>query len=314
MTTFDLSDVPRVLPKLKVEEAVAADLVSRATQVAIDLVVAAIIVLVTLWASRWLSTLARSVVGRMSRHETPDATLQTFFASMVRYLVVIVGAVAVLQQLGVKTTSILAVLGAASLAVGLALQGALTNVAAGVMILAFRPYRVGDFIETANRKGTVRALDLFTTELTTPDNLKVVLPNSKVFGDVIVNHSYHERRRVDAVFKAPLTADLQPLMAGLKARAEADPRAMKDTPVVVEVTSVMQDSVELAARVWVMPSDHAGLMADLLLAARLLEGGQPLPPPPPPKVNKPSPAKPAKGRRSGLAGLRSRRKAEPDRP
>ena len=85
-----------------------------------------------------------------------------------------------LQQLGVKTTSILAVLGAASLAVGLAMQGALSNVAAGVLILALRPYRVGDFIEIGNRKGTVRALDLFVTELATADNLKVVVPNGKV--------------------------------------------------------------------------------------------------------------------------------------
>ena len=123
----------------------------------------------------------------------------------------------------VQTTSILAVLGAASLAVGLALQGTLSNVAAGVMLLLFRPYRVGDVIEVAGRTGTVKALDLFVTELTTPDNLKVVLPNGKVFGDVIVNTSYHTRRRVDAVIKTDLKRDVPALMEGLKARAEANP-------------------------------------------------------------------------------------------
>lgn len=313
MTSFNLAEVPRLLPKVGTEEAVAADLVSRATQIAIDLAVAAIIVVITLWASRWLSRLARGLVGRASRHQPPDATLQTFIGSAVRYLVIIVGGVAVLQQLGVKTTSILAVLGAASLAVGLAMQGALSNVAAGVLILALRPYRVGDFIEIGARKGTVRSLDLFVTELATADNLKVVVPNGKVFADIIVNHNFHERRRVDAVLKIPITADVTAVMAGLKARAEANPLVLKDAPVLVEVTNVLHDGVEMAARAWVLPHDHGTVLGDLLLAGRLLETDQPLPPPPEPTVKKPSP-KPAKGRKSGLGSLRSRLKGEPDRP
>lgn len=303
----------QLLAKMRPGEIVAADLLDRATQIAIDLAVAGLIVLVTLWASRWLSTLARGLVGRASRHQPPDATLQTFIGSAVRYLVIIVGGVAVLQQLGVKTTSILAVLGAASLAVGLAMQGALSNVAAGVLILALRPYRVGDFIEIGNRKGTVRALDLFVTELATADNLKIVVPNGKVFADLIVNHSFHERRRADAVMKIPITADVTAVMAGLKARAEANPLVLKDAPVVVEVTNVLHDGVEIAARAWVLPHDHAAVMADLLLAGRLLETDQPLPPPPAPPVKKPTP-KPAKGRQSGLGSLRSRLKGGPDRP
>jgi small conductance mechanosensitive channel len=302
-----------LLAKMRPEEIVAADLVDRATQIAIDLAVAGVIVVATLWASRWLSRLARGLVGRVSRHETPDATLQTFIGSAVRYLVIIVGGVAVLQQLGVKTTSILAVLGAASLAVGLAMQGALSNVAAGVLILALRPYRVGDFIEIGNRKGTVRALDLFVTELATADNLKIVVPNGKVFADLSVNHSFDERRRADAVLKIPITDDVTAVMAGLKARAEVNPLVLKDAPVVVEVTNVLHDGVEIAARAWVLPHDHAALVADLLLAGRLLETDQPLPPPPAPPVKKPTP-KPAKGRKSGLGSLRSRLKGGPDRP
>jgi small conductance mechanosensitive channel len=302
-----------LLAKMRPEEIVAADLLDRATQIAIDLAVAGVIVLVTLWASRWLSALARGLVGRVSRHQPPDATLQTFIGSAVRYLVIIVGGVAVLQQLGVKTTSILAVLGAASLAVGLAMQGALSNVAAGVLILALRPYRVGDFIEIGNRKGTVRALDLFVTELATADNLKVVVPNGKVFADIIVNHNFHERRRADAVLKIPITADVAAVMAGLQARAEANPLVLKDAPVLVEVTNVLHDGVEIAARAWVLPHDHGTVMADLLLAGRLLETDQPLPPPPAPPVKKPTP-KPAKGRQSGLGSLRSRLKGGPDRP
>ncbi|RYF94926.1 MAG: mechanosensitive ion channel [Caulobacteraceae bacterium] len=308
MSSFNLADIPRLLPKVSAEEVVAADLVHRGTQIAIDLAVAALILLVTLWASRWLSTFAKGAMGRMTRQSPPDATLQTFIGSAVRYIVIIVGLVAVLQQLGVKTTSILAVLGAASLAVGLALQGALSNVAAGVMILALRPYRVGDVIETAGRIGTVRALDLFTTELTTADNLKVVIPNSKVFGDVIVNKSFHERRRVDAVFRIPISVDLAAYIAALKTRAAADPRIMTDAEPVVEITSMAEAWVEGAVRVWTMPHDHAAVMADLLLAARMLAAGQA--PLPPPALPKPSPPRPAQGRKSGLRNLRSRPKAE----
>lgn len=302
----------QLLARMRPEEIVAADLIDRATQIAIDLAIGGVILVVTLWASRWLSTLARAAVGRMTRHLPPDATLQTFIGSAVRYVVIIVGLVAVLQQLGVKTTSILAVLGAASLAVGLALQGALSNVAAGVMILALRPYRVGDVIETTNRTGTVRALDLFTTELTTADNLKIVIPNSKVFGDVIVNKSAHERRRVDAVFRIPITVDLAEYVAALKTRAAADPRIMTDVAPVVEITSMAEAWVEGAVRVWTMPHDHPAVMADLLLAARMLAAGQT--PLPPPELPKPAPAKtpkprPGKGLKSGLRSLRSRPKA-----
>lgn len=302
----------QLLAKMRPEEIVAADLIDRATQIAIDLAIGGLILVVTLWASRWLSTLAKAAVGRMTRHVPPDATLQTFIGSAVRYIVIVVGLVAVLQQLGVKTTSILAVLGAASLAVGLALQGALSNVAAGVMILALRPYRVGDIIETTGRVGTVRALDLFTTELTTADNLKIVIPNSKVFGDVIVNKSAHERRRVDAVFRIPISVDLANYITALKARAAADPRVMTDVEPAVEITSMAEAWVEGAVRVWTMPHDHPAVMADLLLAARMLAAGQE--PLPPPALPKPSPPTPAKGRKSGLGSLRSRRKAEPDRP
>jgi small conductance mechanosensitive channel len=153
-------------------------------------------------------------MGRLHGRRAPDLTLQTFVSSMVRYVILAIGFVAMLQQLGVKTTSIVAVLGAASLAVGLALQGALSNVAAGVMILLFRPYRVGDIIETGGKKGTVKALDLVITELATADNLKIVIPNNKVFGDVIVNHSHHGQRRVDVTFRVPAAADTGPSWPG----------------------------------------------------------------------------------------------------
>lgn len=278
-----------------------------AGDLAVNLVVGAVILALTLWASGRLAGLVHRAMGRIHGKRAPDLTLQTFVASIVRYGVLIVGLVAVLQQLGVQATSIVAVLGAASLAVGLALQGALSNVAAGVMILLFRPYRVGDIIEVSGRKGTVRALDLFTTEMATADNLKVVIPNGKVFGDIIVNHSFHGQRRVDATFRVPISADTGAVMAGLLARARANPLVQHAPEPSVEITAMGEAWIEVAAHAWTRREDHPAVLADLLLAARLIGTGKAgdLPPLPAAPVS----PEPGPGPKAGRRSLRSRSKA-----
>ena len=289
MQGFDIELSDRLRQTVATDEGLVHKFVSAAGDLAVNLVVAVIILTVTWWAARWASGLMRRLIARVHRGGPPDVTLQSFAGSLARYVVMIVGLIAVLQQLGVQTTSILAVLGAASLAVGLALQGTLSNVAAGVMLLLFRPYRVGDSVEIAGRTGTVRTLDLFVTELATPDNLKVVLPNGKVFGDVIVNTSYHGRRRVDATFRVDNKRDVPALMAGLKARAEANPLVLKDPPPLVEIIGVSEAFVEGAVRVWVEAGDFGDVKSDLLLCVRLLADGADgtLPPLPQPRVKGP---------------------------
>jgi small conductance mechanosensitive channel len=168
-------------------------LIDGAETFAVNAVVAAVILVLTFWIARWASHLVRRALGRFSRTRE-DRTLQGFGASLARWAVVIVGLIAVLTRLGVETTSVIAVLGAASLAVGLALQGTLANVAAGVMLLLFRPYRVGDLVEIAGKQGVVQHLDLFTTELATLDNVQLTAPNGKIFGDFILNFSAHPTR------------------------------------------------------------------------------------------------------------------------
>ena len=275
------------------DENVLHKFIDAAGDLAVNLVVAVVILTVTWWAAGWASRLVRRLIARVHGGGPPDVTLQGFAGSAARYLVMIVGIIAVLQQLGVQTTSILAVLGAASLAVGLALQGTLSNVAAGVMLLLFRPYRVGDVIEVAGRTGTVKTLDLFVTELTTPDNLKVVLPNGKVFGDVIVNTSYHSRRRVDAVIKTDLKRDVAALMEGLKARAEANPLVLKDPAPQVELTAMSEAFVELTVRAWVEAADFGTVKGDMMLAGRLLaDGAEQLPALPTPRAKPAAPKKP----------------------
>ncbi len=260
-------------------------LVDTGGSLAVNLVVAVLILAVTIWAANWAGRLTRQAIGGLNRRHGPDATLQIFAASIARNGVIIIGLIAVLQQLGVRTTSIIAVLGAASLAIGLALQGALSNVAAGVMILLFRPYRVGDIIESGGRTGRVRTLDLFVTELTTLDNLKIVIPNAKIFGDIIVNHSNHPRRRADAIFRTPLTTDIPALLAGLRRRLKADPRVLDDPPPLVEITGMAEVWVEVAVRPWAASQDYATLKADVLLWGVLLSAD--------PKATLPAPARPA---------------------
>ncbi|HUH09404.1 MAG TPA: mechanosensitive ion channel domain-containing protein, partial [Brevundimonas sp.] len=151
--------------RLTVDAAILAKVADMAGDLAINLTIAALIFVVTLFVARWASGVTRRVLGRMRafRH---DQTVLSFAAQVVRVVIIIIGLIAVLQRLGVQTTSIIAVLGAASLAVGLALQGTLSNVAAGVMLLVLRPYRVGEVIDVGGASGTVQKLDLFTTQLT----------------------------------------------------------------------------------------------------------------------------------------------------
>ncbi|MCA0356878.1 MAG: mechanosensitive ion channel family protein [Proteobacteria bacterium] len=311
------------LANVKADETMLGHFLDWLGKLAVNLVVAALILAVTFWAAGWAARFMRRTLTRVHR-SNPDPTLESFAASLARYAIVAVGLVAVLQQLGVQATSIIAVLGAASLAIGLALQGALSNVAAGVMILLFRPYRVGDVIETATRQGTVKSLDLLFTEIATPDNVKVMIPNSKVFGDVILNYSNHRHRRVDVLFKVPLKTDLVAVLKRLRERAENDARIRQDPAPMIEVTDLSEVFAQAAIRVWTAAADFGPVKTDLMLSAHLLAEDPmrtDLPPPRPSKAIDPSPAMPGEGehhhllalikpRRSRKAGAKSKAPAE----
>jgi small conductance mechanosensitive channel len=293
MTELAKTFAPTVARDLRLDEQMLTRLADDIAQLSVNLVIAVFILAVTLWAAGWVARLVRAGIGRVHA-ANPDTTLQSFCASLARYVVIIVGVIAILQQLGVQTTSIIALLGAASLAIGLALQGALSNVAAGVMILLFRPYRIGDLIEVGGRQGIVKALDLFTTELATPDNIKVVAPNGKIFGDVILNYSHHARRRVDVVFKAPLATDLVTVLQRLRDRVENDPRVRKDPAPLIEVTDLSEAFAQAAVRAWTARDDFAAVKTDLMLSAHLLtqDPTRELPPPRPSSAKNPSPPMP----------------------
>ena len=241
------------------------------TNFVVQLLVAILILVATLWAARWISGLAKRAIGRLHSHSgTPDVTLQTFLGSLTRYLIIIVGLMMALSQLGVKTTSVLAVLSGLLLGVGLALQGALSNVAAGGMLLLFRPYRVGDVIETGGRMGRVKALDLMITEITTLDNLKVTAPNGKIFGDFIINYTTPTKRRVDVTFHIPPNRDLAQVLDAMKIQLAADSRVLKDPDPSFEANALNELFAEGIIRVWVKAADYVPVKTAIVLGVQQL--------------------------------------------
>ena len=219
-------------------------------QLATNLVLAALIALVTVWVSGWVAGLVKRAIGRLARANGAQSILQTFVPSFVRWAILLFGLIAVLEQLGVKTTSILAIIGAASLAIGLALQGSLSNVAASVMILILRPYRIGDYVEINGKMGTVRGLDLFGTRLADPDNLDIFMPNSKVFGEMIINYSSPSNRRMELNFRLDYDDDADQALAALKDCIAADKRVLAKPEPWAGITALGETAVTVTLRAW----------------------------------------------------------------
>ncbi|WP_219821757.1 mechanosensitive ion channel family protein [Sneathiella aquimaris] len=195
-----------------------------------------------------------------------DPTVINFLCSLVRMSILIVTILLVLAQFGVQTASLIAVLGAAGLAIGLALQGTLSNVAGGVMLLFFRPLRVGDYVEAAGHGGTVKAVGLFVTELSTPDNVQIILPNASVWGSAIKNFSFHDTRRVDLIMGIAYEDDMDKAMSVMHAIIAADARSMKDPAPMIAVAELADSSVNFTVRVWCKGGDYWPLKFDLTKA------------------------------------------------
>ena len=201
---------------------------------------------------------------RVIRSPRIDDTLGSFASSVVRWLILLVTIIAVLQLFGIQATSLVAVLGAASLAVGLALQGTLSDLAAGVMLVLFRPYKIGQFVDIGGTSGTVKDINLFVTELSTPDNVQILLPNSKAWGAVITNYSTHATRRVDLTFGIDYGDDIDKAMTIILELASSDARVHKDPAPWVRVTNLGDSSVDLSARIWCDAADYWDLKFSML--------------------------------------------------
>ncbi len=217
----------------------------------------------------WLSGKARhGVTFLIGRAPNGDAMLQGFFGSVASYVVMIFTILAVLAQFGVQTTSFIALLGAAGLAVGLALQGTLSNVAAGVMLLFFRPFRAGNYVEVGGIAGTVKQLTLFTTELATADNVQIIIPNSNVWGQAVRNYSYHPTRRTEITFRINYGAEPLKAIEEIKAVVKADARILTTPEPLVAVSALSDISIDLLLRIWTASGDMENVKFDLLRQVR----------------------------------------------
>jgi len=209
-------------------------------------------------------TARRLVMGSASKSQRIEPTLAKFFSSIIYYAIMVMVFIAVLDRFGVETTSLVAALGAATLAIGLALQGTLSDLAAGVMIVLFRPYRIGDFVEVAGQSGSVKDVNLFNTVLATGDNKKIIVPNSSAWGSVITNYSANKTRRVDFVFSIDYADDIGTAMNLIQEILRSDDRVHKDPDVFTGVTAHGGSSVDIVTRVWCNGSDYWGIYFDAM--------------------------------------------------
>lgn len=205
----------------------------------------------------------RSVERGLGRSGRIDTTLVKFFGSLVRYAIIAFVIIAALQQFGVEATSLVAIFGAAGLAIGLAMQGTLSNVAAGVMLLMFRPFKIGDFITAGGQTGTVKEIGLFTTEMATGDNVKIIVPNGQIWGSAIQNFSANPTRRVDLMMGIDYGDNIDTAMATINRVIGEEARALKDPESVVAVAELADSSVNIVVRVWVNAADYWGVRWDL---------------------------------------------------
>lgn len=195
-------------------------------------------------------------VAKMLKKKDMDKAVVEFVHGLVRYLLFVIVLIAALGRVGVQTASVVAVIGAAGLAVGLALQGSLSNFAAGVLIVAFRPFKSGDYVEIGGVAGSVDAIQIFQTILKTPDNKMVVVPNSAVIGGAITNYSRHETRRVDLVIGVSYSADLKQTKQVIRETLEKDPRILKDPDMTIGVLALADSSVNFVVRPWCKTADY----------------------------------------------------------
>ena len=217
-------------------------------------------IVVTLFASRFV----KSWIAKLGfRYEQLYDTLFVFLSKFAQVVVLAVGSIFVLNSFGVQTTSIVALLGAAGLAVGLALQGTLSNFAAGIMLIVFRPFKRGDYVSVSGQSGTVKEISIFTTELGTPDNLQIIVPNGQVWGAPITNFSAYGTRRLDVTFGVAYASDLKQVEEVLAQVIAADKRIHQDPAPVIKVSNLNQSSVDFVVRIWCDSSDLWSLRLDL---------------------------------------------------
>ncbi|NOI25895.1 small-conductance mechanosensitive channel MscS [Vibrio mediterranei] len=207
-------------------------------------------------------------VSKLLHKKKMDKAVVEFIHGIVRYTLFVIVLIAALSRIGVQTASVVAVIGAAGLAIGLALQGSLSNFAAGVLIVGFRPFKSGDYVEIGGVAGSVDSIQIFQTILTTPDNKMVVVPNASVIGSPITNYSRHATRRIDHVIGVSYGAELKKTQEVIRRTLEADERILKEPGTTIGVVALADSSVNFVVRPWVRTEQYWDVYFDSLQAIK----------------------------------------------
>ena len=212
---------------------------------------------------RWIAGLLLNVADKMLKKAGMDDMLVSFVYSILNALLLLFIIIASLDQLGVDTTSFIALIGAAGLAVGLALQGSLQNFASGVLLIVFRPFKVGHFIEAAGVSGVVEEIGIFSTRMKTGDNREIIIPNGAIYGGTITNNSARDTRRIDMVFGIGYDDDIRKAKEIMQSILDADERVFSDPAPLIAVAELADSSVNFVVRPWVKASDYWGVKFDV---------------------------------------------------
>jgi len=234
----------------------------------LDFGMKALMALVIFFVGRMIARIVTKGLRKVMQSREVDKILESFACNLVYWVLMIFVVIAAINHIGVQTTSLIAIMGAAGLAIGLALQGSLANFAAGVLIVMFRPYRVGDFIEAAGISGTVLEVQILTTILKTGDNKQIIVPNGQIMGSIITNFSANDTRRVDMTVGVSYDDDLDKVRSTLQELVNADDRILKDPECLIAVSELADSSVNFNLRPWVNAADYWGVKYDLTEAIK----------------------------------------------
>ncbi len=228
-------------------------------------IIAAVVIFVV---GLWISKIIKNCFVKTLQKKEVDPTLVGFFASMLHGGLVIFVVISAISKLGVQTTSFVAVIGAAGLAVGLALQGSLSNFAAGILLILFKPFKVGDFVKAGGEAGVIVEVGILTTEMKTPDNVQIIIPNATIMGSAITNVSGHPTRRIDMTLGVGYGDDLNKAKQIMEGLLSADERVLKDPVVTIAVANLGDSSVEFVVRPWVNSGDYWAVKSDFIKAVK----------------------------------------------
>lgn len=241
------------------------DITGTLTSWGINLVLALLIFIV----GKWIARRAQNVFEKLLRTRGVDDVLVDFLGTIVSALIIIAAVIAAVDTLGIPATSFIAVLGAAGLAIGLALKDSLSNFASGVMLVLFRPFAKGDFVDAGGIVGTVDEIHLVSTILTTPDNKQIIVPNSLMYGSAITNYSAKDTRRVDMVIGVGYDDDLKVAASVLEKVCREHPKVLDEPETKIFINNLGDSSVDFVVRPWVKREDYWGVLADVLETSKV---------------------------------------------